>query len=131
MPSPASGHIALVGFEIATPITTASPRGAATGLLIVLRVVLALAIGVSSASTLLAGLSSRSPLNDAWRTMPSPVQPANSISATNFGFNQWTLASALGAFVPLKGLALLAAAFSLACRRRVTVLPKPVPTRPT
>ncbi len=29
-----------------------------------------------------AGLSSRRPLNDAWRTLPSPVQPANSISAT-------------------------------------------------
>src|SRR5689334_18653871 len=119
MPSPASGHSALVGFEIATPITMASPRGAAAGLLMGLRVVLALVVlvlvrGVSSASTLLAGLSSRSPLNDAWRTMPSPVQPANSISATSFGFSQWTLASALGAFAPLKGLVLLAAAFSLA-----------------
>ena len=36
-----------------------------------------------SASTSSAGLSSRKPLNAAWRTMPSPVQPANSISATS------------------------------------------------
>ena len=34
-------------------------------------------------STSDAGLSSRSPLKAAWRTMPSPVQPANSISATS------------------------------------------------
>ena len=40
-----------------------------------------------SVSTSAAGLSSRSPLNAAWRTMPSPVQPANSISATSSGLS--------------------------------------------
>jgi hypothetical protein len=41
-----------------------------------------------SASTSSAGLSSRRPLNAACRTWPSPVQPANSISATSSGFSQ-------------------------------------------
>ncbi len=47
----------------------------------------------SSASTSRAGLSSRSALKAAWRTSPSAVKPANSISATSSGFSQWTVRS--------------------------------------
>ena len=43
-----------------------------------------------SASTSSAGLSSRNPLKAAWRTMPAPVHPANSISATSSGLTQCT-----------------------------------------
>ena len=41
--------------------------------------------GVSSAITSSAALSSRSPLNEAWRSCRSVVQARNSISATSFG----------------------------------------------
>src|ERR1700681_3989476 len=60
-------------------------------------------LGGFSVSTSLAGLSSRRPLNAAWRTMPSPVQPANSISATSSGFVQVTPASFRGAPIPVNG----------------------------
>ena len=35
--------------------------------------------------------------------MPSPVQPANSISATSSGLIQWTFVSLRGAPMPVKG----------------------------
>src|SRR5829696_4353773 len=41
--------------------------------------------GVSSAITSSGVLSSRSPLNEAWRSCRSGVQARNSISATSFG----------------------------------------------
>ena len=44
-----------------------------------------------SATTSAAGLSRRNPLKAAWRIMPDPVQPANSISATSFGSSHRTL----------------------------------------
>src|ERR1041384_4042219 len=43
-----------------------------------------------------AGLSVRSPLKAACRTLPSVVQPANSISATSLGAAQCMLASLRG-----------------------------------
>ncbi len=56
------------------------------------------------ATTSLAGLSRRSPLNDAWRIMPDAVQPANSISATSVGFSHRMFFDVGGAFAPPKGL---------------------------
>src|SRR5438105_8390663 len=50
-----------------------------------------------SACTSDAGLSRRRPLYDAWRTCPSVVQPANSISATSSGFTQCRSERARGA----------------------------------
>jgi hypothetical protein len=38
-----------------------------------------------SSTTSAADLSSRSPLNEPWRTNPSPVSSRNSISATRLG----------------------------------------------
>ena len=66
-----------------------------------------------SACTSAAGLSSRRPLNAAWRTMPEPVQPANSISATSRGSTHRTPGSEAGAAAPLNGLAA-----ALTARRR-------------
>src|SRR5215469_1862629 len=66
----------------------------------------------SSALTSLAGLSSRSPLNAACRMLPSPVQPANSISATSSGFSQCISRVLRGAFLPANGLSSDALAFS-------------------
>src|ERR1700716_623314 len=85
-PSPPSGHSALSGFEMTTPITSEDlasaffkrpPRQlevwpeARAGLGVAISVMAGF-----SAVTSFAGLSWRSPLNDAWRTFPSPVQPA-------------------------------------------------------
>ena len=47
-------------------------------------------IGVSC-TTSFAGLSSRRPLNAAWRTWPCAVKPLNSTSATSFGSTQMPL----------------------------------------
>ena len=58
----------------------------------------------ASARTSFAGLSSRRPLKAACRTMPSPVQPANSISAISFGLTQVTSFALRGAPLPVKGL---------------------------
>ena len=57
-----------------------------------------------SASTSSAGLSCRSPLNAACRTLPPSVQPANSISATSSGFSQCTSRVFFGASLPPNGL---------------------------
>ena len=59
-----------------------------------------------SASTSLAGLSWRRPLNAACRIMPAPVNPANSISATSSGFNQCIPAFLRGASLPPNGFCL-------------------------
>ena len=45
--------------------------------------------------------------------MPSPVKPANSISATSSGFTQWTSAALRGAPGPVNGLSSVSSAFSL------------------
>ncbi len=63
-----------------------------------------------SASTSSAGLSSRSPLKAACRTLPSPVQPANSISATRSGVAQCMLPSLGGLAPAANGLVLLSTA---------------------
>ena len=57
-----------------------------------------------SATTSLAGLSSRRPLNAACRIFPSPVNPAYSISATSSGRSQCTSLFLGGALSPAKGL---------------------------
>ena len=85
----------------------------------------------ASVSTSAAGLSSRSPLKAAWRTMPSPVQPANSISATSSGFSQCTFGLLRGAPIPVKGDLSRSAAFSRGNNCVDLSLLKPVPTRPT
>src|SRR5262249_19916240 len=89
--------------------------------------------GGAATSTLTseAGLSSRNPLNDAWRTLPSPGQPADSISATSLGLAPFTFAAFPGASVPLNGLVALSTARSLARSVFSTAAPKPVPHRPT
>src|SRR5258706_10140616 len=49
----------------------------------------AVLVGIGVSRTIsLAGLSSRSPSNTAWRTFFCAVQPANVISATSFGSTQ-------------------------------------------
>jgi hypothetical protein len=55
---------------------------------------LGFAVGIGfSCTTSLAGLSSRSPLNAAWRMWPCAVKPVNSTSATSFGSTQMPLPS--------------------------------------
>ena len=91
-PSPSAGHSGLSGWEMVTPMTTAEPRGVAAARSSrarrAARARSSAGAGVS-ASTSAAGLSSRRPLNAAWRIAPSPVKPANSISATSSGLTQW------------------------------------------
>ena len=107
---------ALSGLEISTPMTTGLPAdqpcaGRARDRRAGARHSVAAAVAGFSASTSAAGLSSRRPLNAACRTMPSPVQPANSISATSSGSIQWILASLRGAPAPVNGDFVAAAAF--------------------
>ena len=104
-------------FDLTAPFATA---GCAT-----------LVIAGISALTSRASLSCRSPLNAACRTLPSPVQPANSISATNSGFSQCTSRILRGAFLPPNGLSSDAAAFSAGMIAFTLSWPKPVPTMPT
>src|SRR5262245_19862914 len=84
-----------------------------------------------SASISDAGLSLRRPLKAAWRTLPSSVQPANSISATSSGRAQCMLASLRGVAPEANGLLSLSTALSLGSTSRITRPLKPVPTRPT
>src|ERR1700710_761231 len=56
--------------------------------------------------------------------MPAPVNPANSISATNSGFNQCTPAFLRGASLPPNGFVSDAAALSCGIRR--AIFPAPV-----
>src|SRR5260221_7042769 len=115
-PSPPSGHLAFAGFEMATPITSAGffaddlttmiEDFVAEGFVVEGFVVEGLAgffIDDFSAITSSAGLSCRKPLNAAWRILPSSVQPANSISATSSGFNQWTSRVFAGTSLPPNG----------------------------
>src|SRR5664279_766817 len=83
-----------------------------------------------SVSTSLAGLSLRRPLNDACRTIPSPVHPAYSISATKSGFSQCTSLPPGGALLPEKGLVDAATAFNSGMMRFTTLALYPVPTVP-
>jgi hypothetical protein len=72
------GHSGLSGLEMVTPITTESPaRFFAEGLGVGSDSSASAGGTGVSATTSLASLSSRRPLNDAWRTFPSPVKPAN------------------------------------------------------
>src|SRR5262245_1631915 len=90
-----SGHIALSGWEIDTPMMTVGPVALAGALDGALPDDLAAGLGLAmsvfsglagfSATISPAGLSVRRPLKAACRTLPSPVQPANSISATSSG----------------------------------------------
>src|SRR5437879_9461089 len=138
-PSPPFGHSALSGFEIATPITSAAfftddltttiegfeVEGFEFESLVVFF------IDGFSATTSSAGLSWRNPLNAACLMLPSSVQPANSISATNSGFSQWTSRVFAGASLPPNGLSSEAAFFNAGMMRRTVSWPKPVPTIPT
>src|SRR4051812_27110045 len=103
-----------------TPITTDGPEGARPDEVDLTVLAAALAreglgwailvfsgLAGVSATMSSAGLSVRSPLNAAWRTLPSPVQPANSISATSSGRAQCMLASLRGLTSAAKGLVLL------------------------
>ncbi len=133
-PSPPSGHSALSGFEMATPITSAGFFADDLTTTIEGLEVEGLAvffIDGFSAITSSAGLSCRKPLNAACRILPSSVQPANSISATSSGFSQCTSRVFAGASLPLNGLLSAAASFSAGMIRRTVSWPKPVPTIPT
>ena len=70
------------------------------------------------------------PLKAACRTMPSPVQPANSISAISFGFTQVTSLALRGAPLPPKGTLSVESATSFFSKPPELRLLKPVPTRP-
>ena len=80
--------------------------------------------------TCFAGLSSRSPLNDACRRRPSAVHARWSICATIRGWSHWTLAP----WARSRGLAngdTLDRSACRTCHRSVAVRrSKPVPTRP-
>ena len=84
-----------------------------------------------SASTSSAGLSSRSPLNEACRMEPSLVKPAYWISATSSGLTQCTPAVFFGAVLPLNGLASVSSGRSRDMIWATTSRPNPVPMRPT
>ena len=111
-----------------TPITPSLPplmclpRGEGLG-----RSVVSGDAGVS-ARTSFAGLSSRNPLKAACRTMPSAVNPANSISATSFGFTQVQSLPLRGAFLPPNGLSLVLRPLSFLSRSPALRALKPVPT---
>ena len=122
-----SGQSGLSGWDIDTPITIARSDLASEGLAIFVFS----GSAATSASTSSAGLSLRNPLNAACRMLPAPVQPANSISATRSGFAQCMLASFGGLAPAANGLVLLATARSFGISERITLSPKPVPTRPT
>ncbi len=83
------------------------------------------------ASTSAAGLSSRRPLKAAWRIEPSPVHPANSISATSVGSSQCALRVSAGSVLRSNGVLSRAAAFSLGMMAATVLAEKPVPMRPT
>ncbi len=112
-----SGHSGLSGWEIDTPMTTDGPdafavaadlfAGLAAAFGAGLAIFASVALTGFSASTSSAGLSARSPLKAAWRTLPSPVKPANSISATSSGRAQCMLLSLGGLAPAAKGLVLL------------------------
>src|SRR5450759_2288250 len=145
-PSPASGHNTLSDLVTAIPKTVTvaelaqrdDPCVARLSFLTIGSDISASAFlsrsGVSvrevSVSTSLAGLSLRRPLNDACRTIPSPVHPAYSISATNSGFNQRTSLPPRGALLPEKGLLDAATAFNSGMMRFTTLALYPVPTVP-
>src|SRR5664280_1001807 len=63
------------------------------------------------------------PLNDACRTIPSPVNPAYSISATKSGLTQCTSLPPGGAPLPEKGLLEVAVAFNSGMRRFTEPVP--------
>ena len=118
LPSSASGHSGLSGIRDHDAHNTGFPavclrRLASVGACrAVVTGVALLGLAGLSASTSAAGLSSRSPLKAAWRTMPSAVQPANSISATSSGLSQWTSGSFVGAPMPVNGDFVVSTAFS-------------------
>src|SRR6202158_5507834 len=91
-PSPASGQSALLGLVMVIPKTATVAEAdrrenPCAAWLFSLAFATACEVSVSTSR---AGLSLRRPLNDACRTIPSPVHPAYSISATNLGFTQCT-----------------------------------------
>src|SRR5258706_7497645 len=85
-------------------------------------------VGISARTSLL-GLSSRRPLKAACRTLPSPVQPANSISATSFGSTQFQSAFLCGVPFPPNGLRSVLSDFSFLRRPAEVRSLNPVPTR--
>ena len=79
--------------------------------------------------TAFAGLSSLSPLNDGWRTLPSRVQAVNSTSATSCGWaHRASLASGLG--TATNGEESAAMRWSFAMIDRPSWMLQPVPTDP-
>ena len=126
------GQSGLSGWEIVTPITTAGPDATGFDLEGLGWAILVLSgLAGFSASISSAGLSLRRPLKAACRTLPSPVQPANSISATSSGRVQCMLPSLRGLTLAANGLVLLSTFSSSGSTLRITAALKPVPTRPT
>src|ERR1700682_5088971 len=124
-PSPASGQSALLGLVMVIPKTATvaeADRRENPCVATLFRPAFAIVCGVS-VSTSRAGLSLRRPLNDACRTIPSPVHPAYSISATNLGFTQCTSFPPGGAPLPEKGLLDAAAAFNSGMMRLTLTAP--------
>ena len=83
----------------------------------------------TSRFTARAGLSSRSPLNDGWRTRPSRVQVVNSTSATSFG-SVYRASLASGLRTAMKGEAPVPMRWSFAMMERPSGMLQPVPTEP-
>src|SRR5471030_1797236 len=100
--SPASGQSALSGLVMVIPKTVALAELREDACLV--RLVSPAFPTEVSISTSRTDLSLRKPLKDACRTIPSPVHPAYSISATNSGFTQCTSLPPGGAPLPKKGL---------------------------
>jgi len=88
-----SGHSALSGWEIDTPMTVDGECTAPGAPRVFDRLDDVTGASTSSAGVSIpisrGGLSSRKPLKAACRTLPSAVQPANSISAISLGSVQW------------------------------------------
>src|SRR4051812_10920007 len=121
------GHISLFGLLILTPMTSGLPLLFAVALFDVdwgLGISTSTSSGAAgfSALTSAAGLSVRRSLKAAWRTMPSAVQLANSISATSSGFTQLIELFPRGALGPVNGLLSVFSGFSLG-RTRFTFSP--------
>src|SRR6185312_9949197 len=95
------------------------PAGAAPG-----------AAAARSRTTSAAFLSSRRPMNDGWRSVPSLVHSVNAISATSDGFTQCTSRPAAPRGGSTTGAVFTSSGESFAASAVNVFVSKPVPTRP-